>query len=165
MKRASLKFLLMSALTAILLLSIPYAAEAQGLGPIPTDIGHFSAGLGLYQAPSDAISDSGMYGLVRYEISSFEFEIDYGVSDQPFFLGAADYLYIIPTAEGVTQTSIALGGGITFVNNDPALDGSETGFNILGKIKFMDSFDVQVRHDFLGGDANLWTFGVSYSFN
>jgi len=164
MKQGAEKITIICLLSVMLMLVMPSAAYAQGLGMIPSDMGTFSAGLGVYQAPSDAISDSGMYALVRYEISTFQFEIDYGVSDHSFFLGTADYLYYFPTASGITQTDVALGAGVTFVNNDPAMDGSEMGFNVLGQIRFMDSLAAQVRRDFLGGDADLWTFGLSYSF-
>ncbi len=142
----------------------PAPVMAQDLGMLPSDFGRFSVGAGLYQAPDEAISDSGVYSFVRYEISSFEFEIDYGVSDQSFFLGAADYIYHVPTASGITQTEVAIGAGVTFVNNDPSIDDSKFGMNVLGQVRFMDSFAVQVRRDFLGDNANLWTFGLSYSF-
>ena len=136
-----------------------------GIGLMPGgDTGRFSVGSGAYQAPDDAISDSGVYSFARYEISQFEFEIDYGLSDQGFFLGAVDYLYSIPTAEGVTRAEVALGGGLTFVNDDPVLDSSKLGANFLGQVRFLDTFAVQLRYDLLGEDANLWTFGFSYSF-
>jgi len=149
----------------ILWLALCTPADAQGLGLLTGDsLGRFSMGLGAYQAPNEAISDSGVYTFARYEISNFEFEIDYGFSDHEFFLGAADYLYQIPTASGITQTDVALGGGVTFINNDPSLDKARFGPNILGQVRFADTMAVQLRYDFLGDDANLWTFGLSYSF-
>ena len=152
-------------ISVLLLLAAPAMGQNFDLGLMPGgDMGRFSIGAGAYQAPNDAISDSGLYGLVRYEIDQFEFEIDYGLTDQQFFLGAADYLFNIPTAEGVTQTAVAIGGGLTFVNNDPVLDDSKIGPNLLAQVRFMDTLAVQLRYDWLGEDASLWTFGLSYSF-
>jgi len=143
---------------------LPSPVSAQGLKFPGTDIGNFSVGAGAYRAPDEAENDSGFYGLVRYEISDFEFEIDYGLTDQRFFLAAADYLYYVPTAAGITQTEVVLGGGVTFVNDDPAFNDSQFGPNLLGQVRFMDTLAVQIRYDFLGKSANLWTFGLSYSF-
>ena len=143
----------------------PSSVMAQGfpdlMGASPVDIGKFSAGIGMYEPEG---GDSGIYGLARYEMSSLEFELDYGL-DESFFLLCADYLYFIPTAEGVTQTSIALGGGVTFINDDPSADDSQFGPNFLGKIQFMDNYAFQVRYDLLGDDSDLWTFGISYAIN
>lgn len=147
-------------------LSFPSYASAQTFPSVPgIDIGTFSLGAGLYQAPSGADSDSGLYGLARYEISSFEFEIDYGLTGKNFFLGAADYLYYFPTAEGITKTAISLGGGITFVSDDPSKSDTKFGPNVLGQVRVLDNYSVQVRYDFLGSGANLWTFGVSIIMN
>ncbi len=148
----------------IVALILPVPAMAQGLGLDILDGGGFSMGAGAYQAPDEALSDSGLYSFARYEMDQFAFEIDYGVSDQDFFLGAADYLYRLPTAGGITQTEIAIGGGITFINNDPGFDDSKFGPNLLGQIRFMDTLAIQLRYDFLGDSSNLWTFGLSYDF-
>ena len=152
-------------LAAFAIAAMPSPAHAQDLGLMPSSLGRFSVGAGAYQAPGGEKSSSGVYGLARFEITQFELEIDYGLSDQNFFLGAADYLYYIPMAQGLTGTEAAIGGGITFVNDDPSLDESKFGPNLLAQIRFMDSYAVQLRHDFLGGNSNLWTFGLSYSFN
>jgi len=149
--------------TAILALPLPI--KAQGLDLVPgADLGGFSIGTGAYQAPDEASSDSGVYSFARYEMGQFEFEIDYGFTDEQFFLGAADYLFSMPTAEGVTGASVALGGGLTFVNSDPVFDDAKVGPNILGLLRFMDVLAVQLRYDLLGESSNLWTFGLSYSF-
>jgi len=139
------------------------AAPLPGVGTIMP--GRFSLGLGAYQAPSGAESDSGCYALARYEISAFELEVDYGCSDRNFFLGAADYMYYLPTAEGITQTAIGFGAGVTFVTDDPGAGDTQIGANALGQIRFMDTFAAQIRYDFLGDKSNLWTFGLSYAFN
>ena len=159
------RFILLLTLGSLawLVLSVPASSQDFGMAP-GMGIGGFSTGVGFYQAPdNDAISDSGLYSFVRYEIQSFEFEIDYGLSDQNFFLGAVDYLYYAPTGKGVTQTEVALGAGVTFINSDPTLDDSKFGPNILCQARFMDLLAVQLRYDFLEGDADLWTFGLSYS--
>jgi len=149
----------------ILLMLIPVRDAVAGIGLMPgDDMGRFSVGSGAYQAPDDAISDSGVYSFARYEIDQFEFEIDYGLTDHQFFMGTVDYLYHFPTAEGVTRAEIALGGGLTFVNDDPVLDSAKLGPNILSQIRFMDTLAVQLRYDLLGEKARLWTFGLSYSF-
>jgi hypothetical protein len=140
-----------------------YAALIPGLGGLGS--GGFSFGLGAYQAPNDADSDSGMFALARLQTEGLQFELDYGLTNQDFLLGAADYLYSIPTAEGITQTSIALGGGATFVLNDPGSGDTEIGPNALAQIKFMGSYSVQLRYDLLGGNGSLWTFGLSYAMN
>jgi hypothetical protein len=145
--------------------ALPLPVKAQGLDLVPgADIGGFSIGTGAYQAPDEATSDSGVYSFARYEIGQFEFEIDYGLTDEQFFLGAADYLFSIPTAEGVTGAKVALGGGVTFVNSDPVFDDAKAGPNFLGLLRFMDVMAVQLRYDLLGESSNLWTFGLSYSF-
>jgi hypothetical protein len=156
-------FIVIAAALAIAVI-LPPPANAFDLGLGSMDTGDFAMGAGVYRAPSGAESDSGMYSFARYQLSQLAFEIDYGLSDQPFFLGAADYLYDVPTAAGITQTEVAIGGGITFVNNDPAFDDSQFGPNLLGQVRFMDNLAVQVRYDFLGESANLWTFGLSYAF-
>lgn len=148
-----------------LVFTAPVPAQGLGLGLAPGFTGGgFSTGVGFYQAPNEAKSDSGMFSFVRYEFSTFEIEIDYGLSDSDFFLGTLDYLYYVPTAEGITRTEVALGGGLTFVNQDPSLDKAKFGPNLLGQLKFMDNLAVQLRYDFLEGDADLWTFGLSYGF-
>jgi hypothetical protein len=146
-----------------LIFTAPAAAQGLGFG-LGSSVGGFSSGIGFYQAPSDAISDSGIFSFARYELSNIGFELDYGLSNQNFMLGSLDYLYRMPTASGVTRTEIALGGGLTFVNQDPSLDESKFGPNLLGQIKFMENLGVQLRYDFLEGDADLWTFGLSYGF-
>lgn len=149
----------------LLAVLVPAGKASAGIGLMPgDDMGRFSIGSGAYQAPDDAVSDSGIYSFARYETGQFAFEIDYGLTDQPFFLGAVDYLYQVPMAEGVTRAEVALGGGLTFVNDDPVLDSSKLGPNILGQVRFMDTLAVQLRYDLLGEKARLWTFGLSYSF-
>jgi hypothetical protein len=153
------------AVGALLIMLVPAGEAEAGIGLMPGgDMGGFSIGSGAYQAPDDAVSDSGIYSFARYELDQFAFEIDYGLTDQPFFLGTVDYLYRIPTAEGVTGAEVALGGGLTFVNDDPVLDSSKLGPNILGQVRFMDTYAVQLRYDLLGEKSRLWTFGLSYSF-
>ena len=146
-----------------LITAIP--ASAQGYGIPGMDIGTFSVGLGAYKAPGDAVSEDGWYALGRYEMSSFEFEVDFGVGDHSFFLGAADYLYRVPTAEGITQTGFSIGGGITFVSSDPGADDSQFGPNALVQMSFADSYTAQIRYDILGGDSNLWTLSLAYAVN
>jgi hypothetical protein len=156
-------------LTAGAAIAILLWAPASVAGPLPglpdLGIGSFSLGLGVYQAPSGAKSHSGTYGLARYEVSTFELEVDYGLSKQNYFLGAADYLYKLPTAEGITQTAIAFGGGLTYVANDAGSGKTQLGPNVLAQLKFMHSYGAQLRYDFLGHNSNLWSLGVTYSIN
>ncbi len=150
------------AVAMFIFLSAP--ASAQGLpGASRADIGRLSTGIGFYEAPDGAISDSGFYALARLEVSSFKFEIDYALDDPNFFLGAIDYLYYIPTSEGITQTAVAFGAGYTFMNSDAAFDSSKSGLNVLGQVRIADTIEAQVRYDFLGGNSNLFTFGMSYA--
>ena len=46
----------------------------------------------------------------------------------------------------------------------PVSDDSKVGPNLLAQVRFMDTLAVQLRYDWLGEDASLWTFGLSYSF-
>jgi hypothetical protein len=166
MKIRSGKFVWIALLPVALTMALicPVTAHAQGFGMAELGGGRFSMGAGAYQAPDEAMSDSGLFSFARYELTSFAFEIDYGMTDQDFFLGAADYLYHLPTAGGITQTEIAVGGGVTFINNDPGFDGSDFGPNLMGQLRFADKLALQLRYDFLGESANLWTFGLSYDF-
>jgi hypothetical protein len=161
------RFIVLIALGSLtwLIITAPVPAQGFGLSPGILRAGGFSTGIGFYQAPNnDAISDSGMYSFARYELSNFGLELDYGFSDLNFFLGTVDYLYPVSMAGGVTQTEVALGGGLTIVNNDPSFDESKFGTNVMSQISFMDKLAVRLRYDFLEGDADLWTFGLSYAF-
>jgi hypothetical protein len=155
----------LAACAAMIFLSL--ASESMAL-PIPglstLTPGRFSVGGGMYQAPNAAKSDSGVYALARYEISNFEFEIDYGIN-QNFFLGAADYIYNVPTAEGITQTAISFGAGLTAVGSDPGSEDTKFGGNALGQVRFMDTLALQIRFDLLGGKSNLWTMGLTYAID
>lgn len=147
-----------------LIVTSPVPAQGFGLGP-GIRMGGFSTGLGFYQSPNDdAISDSGMYSFARLEVSDFALELDYGFSDLNFFIGTVDYMYRVPMASGITQTEVSFGGGLTIVNNDPTFDESKFGTNVLSQFTFMDKLAVQLRYDFFEGDADLWTFGLSYAF-
>jgi hypothetical protein len=152
-----------AAMLFLLLASESMASPLPGLSSLTP--GRFSVGGGMYQAPNAAKSDSGIYALARYEISNFEFEIDYGVSNQNFFLGAADYVYKIPTAEGITQTEISVGAGLTAVGSDPGDEDTKFGANALGQVRFMDTLALQIRFDLLGGKSNLWTMGLTYAID
>jgi hypothetical protein len=155
--------------TILIVLAFAPASMAQVIPGLPglggPDIGTFSVGLGMYQAPSGAESDSGAYALARYAMTNLQFEVDLGLNKQNFFLGSADYLYFIPTAEGITQTSIGVGGGITFVANDPGEGDSQFGPNVLARVGFMDTYSLQLRYDFHGDKSNLWTLGLTYDLN
>ena len=158
-------WILVSGAMASLLIFAPAsrAGLIPGLGGLGS--GGFSVGLGGYQAPKDAESDSGLYALGRLTTDSLQFEVDFGLTKKNFLLGAADYLYFIPTAEGLTQMSIAVGGGATFVLNDAGSGDTQIGPNALAQVQLMDSYSLQLRYDFLGGSSNLWTLGLSYAMN
>ena len=156
---------IITALATVIALASAVPAHAQSLGMIPgADFGTFSVGAGFFNAPDAESDESGLYGLVRLEISTFAVEIDYTLDGSNSLLGAIDYLYYIPTAEMITQTTVAVGAGYTFVQNDGAFTGSNGGFNVLGQVRVADTITAQVRYDLLNGESDLLTFGLSYAF-
>jgi hypothetical protein len=138
--------------------------HAQVLGALPGgDFGTLSVGAGFYNAPDTSGDESGFYTLARLMISQFELELDYGLSDSDFLLGSANYLYYVPTAEQFTQTAVALGAGYTFILEEGKFDYGNGGFNVLGQVQIADTISAQIRYDFLGGESDILTFGLSYS--
>jgi hypothetical protein len=79
-------------------------------------------------------------------------------------MGTLDYLWYVPTAEGITQTALAFGLGLTAANNDPTLDDSQFGLNALAKVRFAKTVEGQIRYDYMGDDSKLLTLGVSWAF-
>jgi len=156
-----------------------------GMGIPVQDFGSFSIGFGGYKSPKgeakkisgdgegdgeevteEPNEDIGYYLLARYEMAKFQAEVDYGLIEPNFFLGAVDMLYKLPTAEGVTKTGIDLGFGISAINKDPKLEDSHFGANALTKVTLADTLTAQLRYDYFfgSGQTNLITLSLSYAF-
>lgn len=125
----------------------------------------WSVGGGYFTLPNfdgDA-DDSGMYACAVMRSSQYMLEIDYSIDSPGFLILAADYLYPLSEGDSYFGGSAYIGAGYTYFSADD-ID-NVSGFNALIGADLGNGLMGTVRYDFLGSDQELFTIGITYSFN
>ncbi|HEX9746300.1 MAG TPA: hypothetical protein VGB30_12815 [bacterium] len=134
-------------------------------GGNPMDMGTFSLGGGWWSMPDagDGIDNSGLYVAGQYRAEQYMLEFDISMADTQFYALAADYLYSL--AEGgysMASGAVYIGAGYTYFSSDD-LD-NESGLNAILAAEVGDQLFGSIRYDWLGGDQDMFTLGITYSF-
>jgi hypothetical protein len=150
--------ILISILTALVIGAFVQPASAQGES--------WSVGGGYFTLPNvdtqdGTIKSSGMYACAQMRSPTYVMEVDYGIDDPGFLVVAADYLYPLSASESYGGSSF-LGAGYTYFSSD-TLD-NQQGFNVMAGMEFGTGLQGSIRYDFLGGDQEMVTVGITYMF-
>ena len=133
-------------------LSIPASAQQE-----------ITIGGGWWSMPDvESVSDSGLYASLIMGSETYQLELDYGVDDLNFMALAADYLYSLSGSGYEMGSSAYIGVGYTYFSSDD-LDNAN-GLNVMLAADLGEAIGGQVRYDFLGGDQDMFTIGITYQF-
>jgi hypothetical protein len=150
--------ILISILMILVLCAFVHPASAQGES--------WSLGGGYFTLPNvdtqdGTIKSSGIYACAQMRSPTYVLEADYGIDDPGFLVIAADYLYPLSAGESYGGKSF-VGAGYTYFSSD-TLD-NEQGMNLIAGMEFGSGLQGSLRYDFLGGDQEMITVGITYVF-
>jgi len=135
--------------------------------PVQAQTESWSIGGGYWTLPNYdsgevSVDTSGFYASVAMRAESYLLEFDYAIDDPGFYALATDYIYPLSGGESYFGGSSFVGAGYTYFSADE-LDNAQ-GFNVVLGAELSQGLAGAIRYDFLDGDQELFTIGVTYSF-